>query len=91
MDVYISEKSIILVFQKGKGGEKKMKIRTIVGLLLVLAIFVGSVGTAAAAGDAHGPCDEQRDDDGDGIPNCEDDDYVPPQDGDGYRGASWKD
>ncbi|HER43259.1 MAG TPA: hypothetical protein ENO08_02220 [Candidatus Eisenbacteria bacterium] len=30
-----------------------------------------------------------RDDDGDGIPNCQDDDYVPPADGDGiqYRGG----
>lgn len=28
-----------------------------------------------------------RDDDGDGIPNCDDPDYVPPEDGDGNR---WK-
>lgn len=26
-----------------------------------------------------------RDDDGDGIPNCLDDDYVPPLDGTGYK------
>ena len=28
-----------------------------------------------------------RDDDGDGIPNCDDPDYVPPEDGDGIQ---WK-
>ena len=28
-----------------------------------------------------------RDDDGDGIPNCLDPDYVPPEDGDGNQ---WK-
>lgn len=28
-----------------------------------------------------------RDDDGDGIPNCDDPDYVPPEDGDGTQ---WK-
>jgi hypothetical protein len=27
----------------------------------------------------------QRDDDGDGIPNGQDEDYVPPQDGAGYQ------
>jgi hypothetical protein len=29
-----------------------------------------------------------RNDDGDGIPNCEDEGYVPPDDGDGIQ---WKD
>jgi hypothetical protein len=39
--------------------------------------------------DGDGVCDNfginGRDDDGDGVPNGQDDDYVPPLDGSGYR------
>ena len=62
-----------------------MKIRTIIGVLLVLALVLGSTGIVIAEpgdGDGDGPAqDQDRDDwidtDDDGIPDS------PPGDGDG--------
>ena len=47
-----------------------MKIRTIIGLLLVLALVLGSTGVATAGDCVPIP----NDDDGDGIPNYDDED-----------------
>ena len=65
-----------------------MKIRTIVGVLLVLALVLGSTGVASA-GDGNGPYVDPRDDDRDEIPNGQDPDYFPPQDGTGYEDPQW--
>jgi hypothetical protein len=62
-----------------------MKIRTIVGVLLVLALVLGSTGVGAAEPKGP-PSDVPHDDDGDGIRNCEDSDWEgPPLDGTGHK------
>jgi len=71
--------------------------KLIVGLLMVSLLAVGLVALAEngfggkgsadwAAAKAAGECtcDGERDMDGDGIPNCEDPDFVRPLDGSGY-------
>lgn len=65
-----------------------MKIRTIVGLFLIFAVLMGFTGIAVAD-DGHGPYEDPRDDDGDGIPNGQDNEYSPPEDGDGYQEPQW--
>lgn len=42
----------------------------------------GPMGPMAEGGHAH---QHQVDADGDGIPNCQDDDWVPPMDGTGFQ------
>ena len=44
----------------------------------------GSADWAAARAAGECSCDGERDMDGDGIPNCEDPDFVRPLDGSGY-------
>lgn len=50
-------------------------------LLIVLGLIVLFIPMGAFAGDY----EWWNDDDGDGIPNCLDPDYVAPQDGTGYQ------
>ncbi len=50
-------------------------------LAVIVAVFV-LAAPSAMAGDFF--YNWLRDDDGDGIPNCIDGDYVPPEDGTGY-------
>ena len=60
-----------------------------VGIMLVVLALVLLVGQPnVMADDTSGSNYNNnwlRDDDGDGIPNCEDPDYVRPQDGDGNQ------
>lgn len=53
---------------------------------IILGIFVLAAPTAMAAEPkaVYNNYQWLRDADGDGIPNCDDPDYVPPQDGTGY-------
>ncbi len=44
----------------------------------------GSADWAAARAAGECTCDGERDVDGDGIPNCDDEDFVRPLDGSGY-------
>jgi len=61
-------------------------------LLAVLSVMVlgllvtGVVGLAVGKGPADGSCDNplERDHDGDGVLNCNDEDWTPPEDGSGY-------
>ncbi|MFH1323011.1 MAG: hypothetical protein ABIH80_04155 [Methanobacteriota archaeon] len=63
------EESIAFIVQKRTGDEKKMKIRTIAGLLLIFAVLVGSTGGAAANGNDMCDCDCECDCDCDGDEN----------------------
>lgn len=63
-----------------------------VSLLIVGLLVTGVVGLAAGNGPADGSCDDplERDNDGDGILNHEDDDWTPPEDGTGYGATGEK-
>ena len=69
----------------------KSMLMTIVPVLVLGLLVSGIVALAAGNGPADGSCDNpmERDFDGDGILNCNDDDWTPPQDGTGY-GAQGK-
>jgi len=56
----------------------------------IVALAGGGFGRAAADRPAAGACLQERDSDGDGIPNCDDPDWTRPLDGTGYghRGGS---
>jgi len=65
-------------------------------MMIAVAMLLGFASTDASAGEKHCPeyagiakmysyfYNWMRDDDGDGIPNCIDPDYVKPEDGTGY-------
>jgi hypothetical protein len=64
--------------------------KTLTALAVILAVFV-LAAPSAMAGEGRGSGNYfkyfyqwLRDDDGDGIPNCLDPDYVRPEDGSGY-------
>ena len=71
-----------------------MKKSAALTALFALLLVIGASNAFAAGpnGPRSGDCDNPimnvynwlRDADGDGIPNCEDEDWVPPQDGSGY-------
>lgn len=77
-----------------------MKTRTITKVLIVVLVlfFIGVAGARYGQSggaryvdtDGDGVCDNiginGRDDDGDGIPNGQDNDYVPLRDGNGHHG-----
>jgi len=50
----------------------------------IVALAGGGFGRAAADRPAAGVCFQERDSDGDGIPNCDDPDWTRPLDGTGY-------
>jgi len=76
-----------------------MKTRIIAKMLIIVLVlvFIGvagarygqSDGSRYVDTDGDGVCDNiginGRDDDGDGIPNGQDDDYTPPRDGSGHH------
>ena len=74
-------------------------MRKVAWFVLVVFLMVALVPATFAFVDEDGDgiCDncpgicnpDAPDDDGDGIPNCQDDDYTPPQDGSGdqHRGG----
>jgi len=79
-----------------------MKTKWIAGILIV-ALVTTSIGVAVARNgqgngasyvdaDNDGVCDNfginGRDDDGDGVPNGQDDDYVRPRDGSGKHSGN---
>ena len=57
-----------------KGGEIRLKITKIIGILLVIGLLIGSIGVAAAEDDGNGPFGAQ---DGTGPIG----DQIPDQDG----------
>lgn len=60
--------------------------KMITAAVILLGVFV-LTASSVMAGEGKGIYNNYqwlRDDDGDGIPNCQDPDYVPPQDGTGY-------
>ena len=71
--------------------------RKIIAGIMVLALVATSICVVSARpnfvdADGDGICDNicinGRDDDGDGIPNRQDDDYVRPQDGSGKHSGN---
>jgi len=66
-----------------------MRKTTVIAIIFGLAFLMGASQVSAGNGSIFGGVFNffqwQRDDDGDGIPNCEDEDYVRPQDGTGYK------
>ena len=60
--------------------------KMITAAVVLLGIFVLAAPSVMAGEGKSVYNDYQwlRDDDGDGIPNCQDPDYAPPQDGTGY-------
>jgi hypothetical protein len=54
-------------------------------LLALIALVAASGPVHAAELQTHASYKYLTDSDGDGVPNCEDPDYVPPQDGTGFK------
>lgn len=64
----------------------KNTLLAIVSVMVVGLLVTGVVGLAVGNDPMDGSCDEplERDYDGDGILNHEDEDWTPPEDGSGY-------
>ncbi|MBS3793107.1 MAG: hypothetical protein V5A87_06065 [Candidatus Bipolaricaulota bacterium] len=71
---------------------RKSTMVTIVSVMVLGLLVTGIVGLAGGNGPADGSCDDpmERDHDQDGVLNCNDDDWTPPEDGSGYGAAGEK-
>ena len=66
-----------------------MRKTTVIAVIFGLAFLMGATQVSAGNGSMFGGFFNffqlQNDADGDGIPNCQDEDYVRPQDGTGFK------
>ncbi|UCG62858.1 MAG: hypothetical protein JSV52_06130 [Candidatus Zixiibacteriota bacterium] len=62
-----------------------MRRTTVIFLVLAVALFMLPSATLAVNGNFY---QWLHDDDGDGIPNCLDPDWYPPEDGSGYKNGN---
>ena len=71
---------------------KKSTLLALVSVMVLGLMVTGVVGLAGGNGPADGSCDDpmQRDHDGDGVLNCNDEDWTPPEDGSGYGATGEK-
>ena len=71
---------------------KKNTVLAIVSVMVLGLLVTGVVGLATGNGPMDGSGDVllERDHDGDGILNCNDEDWTPPEDGSGYGAAGEK-
>jgi hypothetical protein len=71
---------------------KKNSVLAIISVMVLGLLVTGVVGLAGGNGPADGSCDDplERDHDGDGVLNHEDEDWTPLEDGSGYGATGEK-